>query len=213
MSTLMRAPRECASWEWELDDFAPPGLESALMTASRMAVVLREHNLLQPRNIEWLWFVHGIGGIGVTTRLSVNGRLDDAELVDRVLQSRPAGFPEAQAGAINVLGPGVWLDADGTERQEPNLVSLSVSPDDISLAADLSVHHDIWGYCDFKGIPHPEVQTRNAPRLAAALQALDKLLGKAAQPGEPTYFGRADGYGVEMPDVIDGLGPDLTDKL
>ncbi|MEU6680981.1 hypothetical protein [Streptomyces sp. NPDC046925] len=149
----------------------------------------------------------------MTTRLSVNRRLDHAELVDRVRQSRPAGFPDARVGAISVVGPGMWFDAEGTERLEPDLVSLSVSPDDLYLAADVSLHHDIWGYCNFKGVPHPDIQRRNAPRLAAALQALDELLGTTAQPGEPTYFGHADGYGASMPDLIDGLGPDLTDKL
>ncbi|MET8785910.1 hypothetical protein [Streptomyces sp. NPDC004589] len=54
MSTLMRAPQPCASWEWELDGFAPPGLESALMTAARMTVVLREHGLLEPSKLEWI---------------------------------------------------------------------------------------------------------------------------------------------------------------
>ncbi|MET7362910.1 hypothetical protein ABZS76_31395 [Streptomyces sp. NPDC005562] len=213
MSMLMRAPRECASWEWELEDFADPGLGSALMVASQMSAVLREQGLIEPEGIEWLWFVRGVGGIGVTTRLSVSGLLNDVQLVERVLQSRPTGFPDAEVGAISVTGPGLWLDAEGVERYESGLVSLSVSPDDISLAADLSVHHDIWGYCDFKGVPHPEIQKRNAPRLTAALRSLTELLGTEAQPGEPTYFGQAVGYEVAMPHLINGLGPDLSDRL
>jgi hypothetical protein len=35
----------------------------------------------------------------------------------------------------------------------------------------------------------------------------------APEPGDATYFGRAEGYGIEMPDLIDGKGPDLTDRL
>ena len=71
--------------------------------------------------------------------------------------------------------------------------------------------HDIWGCCDFRGTQHPKVQKRNAPRLAAALQELESLLGTAAQQGDPTYFGQAEGYGIETPDLIDGRRPDLTD--
>jgi hypothetical protein len=57
------------------------------------------------------------------------------------------------------------------------------------------------------------VYEHNAPRLAAALRRLDDVLGVAAEPGEPTYFGVAEGYGIKAPDIIDGLGPDLTDLM
>jgi hypothetical protein len=213
MSILMRAPEECASWEWELDEFASPGLGAALMTAARMSAVLREHELLEPSSLEWTWLVHGVGGIGVTTRLPVMGRLDEADLAQRIEKSRPAGFPDAEAGVISVSGSGKWLDAQGGEHREPDLVVLTVSPDSRHLSAEVAVFHDVWGYFDFRGAPHPDVQKRNAPRLAAALRALDSLFGTAAVEGDPTYFGRAEGHGVEMPDVIDGRGPDLTDLL
>ncbi|MFJ7946461.1 hypothetical protein ACIQ6K_22820 [Streptomyces sp. NPDC096354] len=101
----------------------------------------------------------------------------------------------------------------GREHRERNLVTLAVSPDSRHLAAEVAVFHDIWGHFDFHGHPHPDVQKRNAPRLAAALQALDSLLGTTAEPGDATYFGRAEEYGIEMPDVINGRGPDLTDLL
>ncbi|WP_327679265.1 hypothetical protein [Kitasatospora sp. NBC_00458] len=117
-------------------------------------------------------------------------------------------------GEILVLGNGVWLDADGNRRNEYRLVELMVSPDEIgSPYAELSVHHDVWGRCDFRGRPHPAVHANNAPRLAAALRELDDLLGVEAEPGERTYFGKAEGHGLEDPDLIDGLGPDLTDLM
>ncbi|WP_326592241.1 hypothetical protein [Streptomyces sp. NBC_01294] len=37
------------------------------------------------------------------------------------------------------------------------------------------------------------------------------MLGAAAEAGEPTYYGRAEGCGLETPDLIDGHGQDLTD--
>lgn len=213
MTILMRAPQECASWEWELDGFASPGLDSALMTAERMSALLRDHGLLEPSTLEWKWVVFGRGSIGVATRLALSGGLDAAELAQKVQACRPLGHPDAEVGALTVSGTGTWFDAEGRERREPDLVTLTVYADARHLAAEVAVFHDIWGYCDFSGIPHPDVQKRNAPRLAAALQALDALLGMTAQPGDPTYFGHAAGHGVEMPDLIDGRGPDLMDML
>ncbi|MGW0556027.1 hypothetical protein ACWDZ6_17755 [Streptomyces sp. NPDC002926] len=214
MSTLMRAPQECASWVWELDEFATPGLESALMTAARMSAVLREHGLLEPGSLEWDWFVFGVGGLGLHTRLSLaGGPIDDAHLAQRVLQCRPVGFPDAQVSDILVSGSGTWVDAEGKHHREQRLVELTVSPDSIGLSAEVSVFHDIWGEFDFRGHPHPDVRKRNAPRLAAALQSLDSLLGVAAEPGEATYFGCAEGHAIQVPDVLDGRGPDLSDLL
>ncbi|MFE9098357.1 hypothetical protein [Streptomyces sp. NPDC007264] len=213
MSVLMRAPQECASWEWDLDGLAPPGLDAALMAAARMSAVLREHGLLEPARLEWKWLVIGRGSIGVTTSLTLRGTLDEAVLSQRVRECRPAAYPEAEVGALTVSGPGTWLDAEGKEHQEPDLVALTVYPDERHLGAEVALFHDIWGYCDFRGIPHPDVQRRNAPRLAAALRELESLLGRSAQPGDPTYFGHAEDHGLEMPDLIDGRGPDLTDML
>ena len=155
----------------------------------------------------------GRGSVGVTTSLALRGRLDETELARKVQECRPTGYPDADVGPLTVSGTGTWLDAEGKERREPDLVTLTVSPDERHLVAEIAVFHDIWGYCDFRGIPHPDIQKRNAPRLAAALQELESLLGTAAQPGDPTYFGRAEGHGIETPDLIDGRGPDLTDML
>ncbi len=210
---LMRAPRECATWEWELSDFALPGLESALTVAAQMSTVLRKHGLLEPQYVEWQWFIFGRGGVGAMTRLSLCGSLDVGGLSRRVREARPVALSEAEPNLLRISGPGTWLDAGGTERREYGLVDLIVDPDERELTAEVSVFHDIWGHCDFKGVPHPEVEKRNAPRLAAALRELEGLLGRPARPGDPTYFGRADGYGIQMPDLIDGLGPDLTDLL
>ncbi|MCX4865413.1 hypothetical protein OHU11_19880 [Streptomyces sp. NBC_00257] len=213
MSILMRAPEECASWEWELNEFASPGLDSALMAAAQISELLCQHHLLDPNALEWMWAVYGFGGVGVITKLPVTGKLDEVELAQRIEQSRPSGFPDAKVGAITISGRGAWFDAEGEQRHEADLVTLTVSPDEHHLSAEVAVFHDIWGYFNFKGVPHPEIQRRNAPRLAAALRALESLLGATARPGDPTYFGCAEGYGIEMPDMIDGLGPDLTDRL
>jgi hypothetical protein len=182
--------------------------------AARMAEALREYGLLMPpHRLEHDWYVLHAGGIGVSTGLALTVPLGDARLPDQVLRSRPSGFPNAEVDDIHVVGSGTWIDAEGKPHSEPRLVDLPVSPNPIGLSAELAVHHDIWGEFDFRGQPHVDVWKHNAPRLASALQVLDSLLGVAAEPGEATYFGRAEGYGIHGPEVVDGRGPDLTDLL
>ncbi|MEV7724346.1 hypothetical protein AB0P15_06375 [Streptomyces sp. NPDC087917] len=214
MSLLMRAPRESGSWFWDLDDVSEVGLEPALATAERMAAVLSAHGLLEPYGLEWSWFEVGKGGLGIDSGLSLVSRsLGDEKLADEIRACRPVGHPGAEMTGFVVVGSGTWFDAEGAGHKEQRLVELLVSPDSIGPSAELSVFHDVWGTCDFRGTPHPAVQAHNAPRLAAALRELDALLGVEAEPGEPTYFGTAKAYGVEDAELLDGRGPDLTDLM
>ncbi|MFJ6529678.1 hypothetical protein ACIQMZ_30965 [Streptomyces longwoodensis] len=215
MSTLLRAPRERASWFWDLYNFDAPGLESSLSLAARLSEVLSHHELLVPVRLEYVWIVEGIGSTGITTTLDLGrGSLADPTLPDRVRGSRPAGHSTAEITDFNILGAGIWIDAEGRSRKEYRLVDVSVSNAPIGLSAELSVHHDIWGHYDFSGRPHPEIQQRNAPRLTAALKDLSALLGGPPEPGERTYFGMATTEGVAEPEPDDnGMGPDLTSWL
>ncbi|MFE7182866.1 hypothetical protein [Streptomyces erythrochromogenes] len=99
----------------------------------------------------------------------------------------------------------------GERHEQYRLVELLPVPDEMDVWVELSVHHGVWGHCDFRGRPQPLTHANNAPRLAAALQELEQVLGVAAEHGEPTYYGRAEGYGLGAPDIIDGLGPDVAD--
>ncbi|MBC9717858.1 hypothetical protein H9Y04_35535 [Streptomyces sp. TRM66268-LWL] len=214
MTTLLRAPKECGSWFWDLEETAPTGIASALTVASNMVRVLQRHDLLTPRRLEYDWYMSGSGHTGVRSTLLLFTPLDDHELPEKVLGSRPAAFPSAEIQEIRVIGSGEWIDADGVLRTEPQLVDLSVTTDEFGPMASVSVHHDVWNWFDFTGNPHPQVQRKNAPRLAEALAELNSLLGVEADPGESTYFGSAVGLGVSTPDADEnGLGPNLTDKL
>ncbi|MFD3871167.1 hypothetical protein [Streptomyces sp. NPDC058623] len=215
MSILMRAPRESGSWFWDLDEVAEPGLDSALRTAARMSAVLASHKLLRDTvALRWSWFEVGKGGLGIHSELSLVGRsLHDEKLADEMRGCRPVAHPGAEMTAFTVLGSGIWLDAEGTEHKEDRLVELLVSPDSIGPSAELSVHHDVWATCDFRGTPQAAVHAHNAPRLAAALKELDETLGVEGEPGEPTYFGRSEAYGLAAAEILDGRGPDLTDLM
>jgi hypothetical protein len=121
----MRAPEEAASWEWELDAFAPPGLDSALATAVRMSEVLREHGLLRPDSLRWRWFVKGRGSVA-TTELAMPESPTEEELSRGIAESRPVAHPNAEVGALRMSGTGSWFDAEGAERRERDLVVLTV---------------------------------------------------------------------------------------
>ncbi|MFD9421523.1 MULTISPECIES: hypothetical protein [unclassified Streptomyces] len=214
MSLLMRAPRTCGSWFWDLDDVTAPGLKAALETAAHMTAVLRRYELLEPTSLEWSWFEVGKGGLGIHSRLDILGlSLNDAAIAEQTRACRPTGHPNAEMSEILIVGSGTWFDKEGDPHREPRLVELTVSPDSIGPSAELSVHHDVWGAYDFRGVPHASVYMNNAPRLSAALRDLDGMLGITAEPGEATYFGVAEGHGLKSPDVIGGLGPNLTDSL
>ncbi|MEU5110440.1 hypothetical protein AB0G64_02920 [Streptomyces longwoodensis] len=215
MPTLPRAPRECAAWFWDLYDFDAPGLESALSLAARLGEVLDRHALLAPVRLEYVWTVEGVGATGITTTLDLaRTPLGDQALPDRVRGSRPAAHPTAEITDFTVLGSGTWIDAEDRPHTEYRLVDVSVSTAPIGLSAELSVHHDIWGRYDFWGRPHPEVQQRNAPRLASALRDLSAVLGAPPGPGERTYFGMATVDGVaELEADENGRGPDVSGWL
>ncbi|MFC8712111.1 hypothetical protein ACFUCQ_19630 [Streptomyces sp. NPDC057197] len=215
MSTLMRAPRPCGSWFWDLVDVHEPGLEAALRVAACMAEVLKKFELLNPVRLEYDWFVLGAGPTGVTSSLLIPVTpLSDHKLAERVLGSRPVSFPDAEMDDLRVIGSGTWITSEGAHRQEPRLVELSVSSSPLGPTAEVAVHYDIWSWFDFSGHPHPEIYNRNAPRLADALQGISSVLGVTPETGDATYFGHAMGNGISTPDAYDdGLGPDLTDKL
>ncbi|MFD7526999.1 hypothetical protein ACFV8E_05145 [Streptomyces sp. NPDC059849] len=220
MSTLMRAPRHCGSWYWDLEEATPTGPEceliaATLIKAAQITEALKSRDLLTVTKVEYNWYTPNNGWTGLLSSLSIPVTpLDDPELPGRILGSRPAAYPDASIRDFYITGSGTWLDSEGKPRKEFSLVNLSLSPLSIGISAEVAVHHDIWSWFDFSGRPHPDVYNRNAPRLADALQEITSVLGVEPEQGEPTYFGHAVDFGVSTPDADDaGLGPDLTDHL
>ncbi|MEU2022612.1 hypothetical protein ABZ565_10640 [Streptomyces sp. NPDC016469] len=220
MSTLKRAPKHVGAWYWDLEEITPDGAErdviaATLTAAERCAEILRAHALLEATSVEQAWYAPGSGPTGLTSKLSVPVTpLGDPEVTERVLGSRPSGFPDAFIGNMYIRGPGTWFDAEGNARREPELVTIWLTPDSAGISVEVSVHHDIWCWFDFSGRPHPQVHRRNAPRLAGALQEITSHFGVKPETGEPTYFGHAVGYGISTDDADEnGMGLDVTDKL
>lgn len=69
---------------WDLEDYAPPALRSALTVAARMSAVLRKHDLLQPTTLEWHWLVPALGGAVGKSSVGLLRPLDDDWTVRRV---------------------------------------------------------------------------------------------------------------------------------
>jgi hypothetical protein len=216
MSTLLRAPSEVGSWLWYVEASENAEVSDSLAIIAKVASVLKKHGLLKLDVIEVCWNEHGKGKIGIWTRVSTNVPFDYLTYDKFVQQSRPSGFPNAYAAHIDAVGTGTWIDSNGRRRQEVQLVNLMVSPDPDEIQVEISVHHDIWSRYDFSGYPHPDVYSQNAPRLAAALEEVEKTIQVETENGEGTYFGVSEGFWIKPPDpedLVDGLAMNSTDRL
>ncbi|MBC3981205.1 hypothetical protein H8N01_01085 [Streptomyces sp. AC536] len=214
MAWLMRAPEHCGAWVWELKKYAPPGVENALVVAERVMRVLGKWRLHTPHALSFDWYAEAGGGTGFSSQLALKLPVAAQSVAERIEGARPVGISGGEVGDITIHGYGEWIDEEGTAHPESNLIELITSPDPTGLSIEIAVFHDVWMTHDYFGRPHPVLHQRNAPRLAAALEEIDGLFGVAAMPGEPTYFGVAEGYEIAKPDLDgDGFGPNLTDKM
>lgn len=220
MPTLMRAPKQVGSWYWDLEEITPNGTDSELIAATlaaaaEFAEILKGYGLLNVNKIEYSWNVPNHRWTSLRSALFVPVTpLNDPKLLEMMLGSQPSAFPDAPIDDFYISGTGTWFNSDGEPRREPELINLSLSPSSLGISAELNVHHDVWGWFDFSGRPHPEVYNRNAPRLAEALQDITSHFGVEPETGDPTYFGSAVGFGISTVDAdADGMGLDVTDHL
>ncbi|MFE6385143.1 hypothetical protein [Nocardiopsis dassonvillei] len=200
MTILLSIPGTSASWSWELELDNDLYLDRVAETAILVSEVLQEHKLMDLNQIDVHWLLKGHGFIGVRSVISNSegDKADAAELVDRILASRPVRYTDAEPKKLVLSGPGFWVDAEGEEHRGHGLieVTLFVTPEDIDVS--LGVRHDIWSWHDFSGNAHPEIYHRNAPRLSAALKEIEEHLGTETIPDEATRFATPEQYGIKI---------------
>ncbi|MGW9350595.1 hypothetical protein [Nocardiopsis flavescens] len=196
---LTAAPAPVASWSWEVSSDADDlTLADACARLHTAADVLASEGLCTPRTLRVSWLRPGEGYSGFASLMDIDPaeEFTPAAMADRVPVGRPAGLPDAEPQALTLAGPGSWTDAQGAEQRAHGLVDATVYLAPWFLEVTVAVRHDIWLRADFSGRPHPRLYRRNAPRLAAALEGVEKALGLETSPGEPTPHGTPDKYGI-----------------
>ncbi|WPW30467.1 hypothetical protein P6B95_25915 [Streptomyces atratus] len=85
---------------------------------------------------------------------------------------------------IRVECPGLWLEPGFKYRAEKLFAIHLEAWGSNLLVVTLETYSDAWLTMDTRDREQPEVYASNAPRLAAALQAISALLGSAPTPGD-----------------------------
>ncbi|MDA2809704.1 hypothetical protein O4J56_03530 [Nocardiopsis sp. RSe5-2] len=180
-----------------------------------VAQVLEKRELMDLTEMKLTWSREGVGSIGIQSVVWIHGASTPSnEVVDKVYDSRPAGHQDSVVGRIEILGPGSWADHDGEIYREPQLIWCHCSPTDFGVFGSLQIRHDIWGWYDFFGEPHPDVYHRNAPRLASAIKGVEEVLDVELEEGEGTFFATPEKYGVAYYEPnANGKGFDVTARL
>jgi hypothetical protein len=216
MTLLLSSPEPSASWSWEVETEGEDNLEHCTRAAISVAKVLKKHELLNLSQIKVSWHRWGYGPtefdslIGIYEGPSVSPEF----LGKKITASQPIGQPDTNAGQVELIGNGVWINAHGEKKREHRLVGSDIFVHDFGFAVTLWVMHDIWSWYDFSGRPHPEVYHNNAPRLTAALKEIEAALGVETEEGEETYFAVPEKYGIATPTTeAEGAGFDATGRL
>ncbi|GAA1450790.1 hypothetical protein [Nocardiopsis tropica] len=215
MGVLFRAPVEVGSWSWDIDFQGWPGVGDLLACLNETVPVLEGEELLRVSVISVRWREKG-GGEGVKITYPVGSVVNESGALEPFHIELPSGLSDPMVSTIDLIGNGVWFDEDGERHEADQLVVVFVTSVPGAIGFELQVHHDIWSTYAFDGTPHPTIREKNAPRLARAIEGIEEVFRIEAEPGEPTYFGTSDRYGVRDPqpeEIFDGRGPDKTDQF
>ncbi|GAA1774965.1 hypothetical protein GCM10009834_37170 [Streptomonospora arabica] len=186
------------------------GFVAGAPVAVDMVEVLRRSGVFLPEGLDVQWNQDDVGSLGVDSRMTGVSGLTADSLVDRVLRARPQAYPLAEPTTLEILGTGRWIAADGTEKEEPGLLAVSVDVVHEDTVVELGVHHDIWMENSFSGVPHPQIHALNAPRLREVLQSVEEQLGVETEPDGATALGTSFNYGVRAHRRPDGGPFDAT---
>lgn len=217
MGGLLRAPEPAGSWTWFIDRGEKEQVAELLPALEVVVGILRRHGLLEVEAIEVRWrHPRGRRRPDDWRTVPVRGAIDTPECAESLLATRPQGASDAEILLLRAHGAGTWIDAQGNTQAEADLVVADAMVVSEDIAVEVAVHHDVWASYSFSGVPQPEVHAANAPRLAAALKEIESTLDAYTEPGEPTYFGAVEGYGISDPEpfeIVDGRALDRTDQI
>jgi hypothetical protein len=112
-------------------------------------------------------------------------------------------------GSLEVRGLSVVANAAHEERALPGVVGLDCSVYEFGSGMSVWTLADIWMPYNLMAQPQPVVAALNAPRLRAALEAIEQIVGK---PGyaEDSRFAKVDGYELRN-HIVRGDVLDLQD--
>ncbi|MCQ0022515.1 hypothetical protein M4914_05795 [Streptomyces somaliensis DSM 40738] len=178
-------------WETTVDVSDGRGMRHAIelfdelqSLAARLGIVdgwgrsgMRVVTVDAPRREYYKW--EGVGPVGSAVEI------DDVQFVDRTTLQVWSELPG------NLLRSGV------AHRAEKLFALRLVVWDQGGAMVTLATYSDAWLTLDLRERPQPDVAASNAPRLAAFLNAVSKLLGAETEPGDPTFYGRPARWGFE----------------
>ena len=188
-------------------------LHQLLEMCQSAALVLEEHDLLRPTKVVFAGWLRPNTDTVATVRVEepdvavpIPREIDSRGLIahcekilDELEQKRSFLYPTD----LYILGAGVVLDADGQEREQPDVTWLWGKTLDAHIV-DVCTQSDAWLPYTLLAQPQPEVWRLNAPRLEAALQEIQKRLGILPYINGDSDHAVIDGFHLKNHTDIDG---------
>lgn len=216
---VVRFGREVASWSFEdRDHIVTPlsrkSLDEMLALCQSAAEVLEAHDLLHATTVDisaWLRDVGGKMGYAASENGSTltfrPGEVPARELAKRsdelmrLVEAEHGGFRYPRSFLIR--GEGTVFDAAGTPVPLPDVMWIACGTADHHILT-VGTQCDAWLPATLRAEPQPEVWRRNAPRLEAALRALEERLGLELEWDEVSRYAVNKGYHLVNHSAADG---------
>ncbi|MEV7995093.1 hypothetical protein AB0O67_25260 [Streptomyces sp. NPDC086077] len=128
-----------------------------------------------------------------------SGSTRSAEAVASLVDQVRTGLRAGEIGSVDAHVECSGLVAVGSDEEflHNALFMLGASSFADFVTVDLVTGSDVWLPFDLKGRSQPEVYEANAPRLAALLRDLSKVLESETDADDPTYFAKPTETGAE----------------
>jgi hypothetical protein len=211
--------REIASWsfqDWERDASAADRqiLDELLELCQKAAEVLEAQELLFPTTVHVSGWLRALGGKTGYAKGEPDAILtfQPGEVPARELAARCDALmrrAEAERGGFRyprsllVRGEGTILDAAGAKVRLPDVMWIECGTLDHHIIT-VGTQCDAWLPATLRAEPQPEVWRHNAPRLEAALRAIEARLGIEMRWDRVTRYAVNEGYHLVNHSDVDG---------